>query len=117
MKARIIINGKDIYQLEKRTPAVIDIYENTCTVTITDGFHHSKVFYVKFDDRKHMRLKISSILDNGRLVFILLITTILFLMAFLNELFWVKIISFVPVLLALYLYYVRRKSFFLLEAF
>ncbi len=117
MKPRIIVDGKDIYLLEKTTPEIIEINKPVCVVSITDGFHYSKPFYISFEKKDHYRLKVSSILDNQRLFFILIITGLLFLLAFLNELWWMKFISFIPVLLGLYLYYIRRSAFFLLEAF
>lgn len=115
-KVRIVVNGTDIYELERNKPSVIDIQGPLCSITITDGFHHSKIFPLSFEKTSLHKLKVSTILDNGRLVFILLLTFILFILAFLNEIWFVKLVSFVPVILFLFFYYIKRRSFFLLEA-
>jgi hypothetical protein len=117
LKVRIILNGKDIYELQKNRPSVIEIFEPSCILTLTDGFHHSKRFQVNFKTKYVYRLKVSSILDNGRLIFLLLLTLFFFAMAILNELFWLKLVSFIPLILILYFYYIKRDSFFLLEAY
>ncbi len=111
------MNGKDIYELQKNTPSVIEVFESSCMLTLTDGFHHSKLFQVNFKAQNVYRLKVSSILDNGRMIFLLLLTLFFFAMAILNELFWLKLVSFIPLVLILYFYYIKRDSFFLLEAY
>lgn len=117
LKVRIVLNGKDIYELQKNTPSVIEVFEPSCMLTLTDGFHHSKLFQVNFKTQNVFRLKVSSILDNGRLLFLLILTVLFFVIAFLNELFWLKTLSFIPLVLLLYFYYIKRDSFFLLEAY
>jgi hypothetical protein len=117
LKVRIVVDGKDIYYFEKGKPALLQLYHPNCSIIITDGFHYSKPFHINFQNKDHYRLRISSILDNGRLSFIIMLTAILFLLAFLNELSWIKFLSFIPVIVFLYFYYINRKNFFLLEAF
>ncbi|MES1226717.1 MAG: hypothetical protein ABUT20_65185 [Bacteroidota bacterium] len=113
----MIVDGKDIYELKKGMPLVIEVFAETCSIILTDGFHHSNSLIINFNNSAVRRFKISSILDNQRIIFITAITIFFFILAFLNELFWLKIVSFLPLLLFLHLYYIKRNSFFLLEVF
>ena len=107
---RVIVNGKDIYELRPGRPRVISVSRKSQLVA-TDGFHISQSLEIFYDRPKTYHLKITCAIDNNQLVTGFVLMILFGLVGALSNILLLKVFSFFPVLYFLFWYYGKRKEF------
>ena len=108
---RVIVNGSEIYQLEKDSSVVIGLNNNRPQIVVTNGFHHSPCFEVTYKQMQVCYFKVVCALDDNMLAAGGLMLILFYLAGLTSGLIILQIASFLPVFYFLYMYYVNRKKF------
>lgn len=108
---RAIVNGSAIYQLEKNRSVVIAFATNMSTLVVTDGFHYTKPLKIRHHSRQVNYFTVVCAIDDDRLLAGAIVTTLLFLVGLTSGILFIRLISFVPIIYFLYLYYINRNNF------
>ena len=111
MKIRVIVNGMEIYPLEKDRPDVIFLTANRPKIVITDGYHFTKPLELVFHHIHTYYFKVVCAIDNYQLVAGAVLLLVLFLIGLLTGNVFIQAASFFPLLYFLFLFYVNRKEF------
>ncbi|HEX7903134.1 MAG TPA: hypothetical protein VF487_04575 [Chitinophagaceae bacterium] len=111
MRVRVIINNEKIYPLANDQPVVIPVDLNYPKVVVTDGFHFTKPLELVFKEPSYYRLDVSCAITDLQLMGGGFFLVLFYLLGFLTGIFFFKLISFVPILLFLFFYYINRKKF------
>jgi len=111
LSIRAIVNGTDIYPLPDSKPVVVTVNENNPSIVITDGFHFTKPVELVFHHLNTYYFKVVCIIDDMQLLAGSLLLVVLYLLGFFTGVLILKLISFLPILYFLFLYYINRKDF------
>jgi hypothetical protein len=115
-KVRAIVNGSAIYQLEKNRSVVIAFATNRSTLVITDGYHYTKPLQITHQPKQVNYFTVVCAIDDDRLLAGAIVTTLLFLVGLTSGILFIRLISFVPIIYFLYLYYINRNNFIQVKA-
>ncbi len=112
LNLKAVVNGKDIYTLASTKPVVITTQHNDITVVLTDGFHHSKPKKIFFREEVNTCcFKVSCAINDYYLLTCFLLLSAMYL----GGIYWninpLKILSFIPLLILVMIYYFNRKNF------
>lgn len=111
LKVRLVVNGTTIYPLPRNKPVVVSIPSNPSKIVVTDGFHITRPLEVSCSHRHIYYFKIVCGIENDQLIIGSLIVFLIFMMGATSGLLFLQLLSILPVLYFLYLYYVKRKEF------
>ena len=111
LNIRVIINGKDIYTLVPQKPVLISLNENNATLVATDGFHYTKALELFFPFPQTYQVKVECAIDNNLLITGVVLLVIFALVGLISDLALLRLLSFVPILYFLFLYYINRREF------
>jgi hypothetical protein len=114
-KVRVVVDGSKIYQLEKDSSIVIGCSNNRPRIVVTNGFHHSPCFEVMYNQMHVYYLNVVCALDDNLLAAGGLLIILLYLAGLTSGILLLKVISFLPILYFLYVYYINRKEFIQLK--
>lgn len=89
---------------------VIPCGQQVTTLIITNGFHHSRVVSVKCRPGIHF-YEVESFIDNVQLLTGLAMTLLFFGIYILSGIVFFMLFANVPLLIMLYLFYIKRNSF------
>jgi hypothetical protein len=110
LKLRIIVDNKDIYPLVNDKPVIIPVTNNHPKIVASDGYHFTKPLELDYKEPSYYTFSVTcaiediQLLGGGLLVFF-------YLLGFWTGVFILKLISFLPVIYFLFLYYFRRREF------
>jgi hypothetical protein len=107
----VVINGHFIYALVKNKPVVIDMPTNPCKVVVTDGFHITTPVELTYSPKHTRFFTIVCVIEDAQLLFGFAIVAILYAMGTTSGIIFFQLLSIVPVLYFLFLYYINRKKF------
>lgn len=113
LKLRVVVNGSQIYYLDKQKPVVIPIANNGSKLVASDGFHHSQPLQLNYGKKDVFYFTVGCIIEDDQLVVGIILLAVIYAMGFTSDILFMKLLSFVPVFYFLYLYYVNRKRFLL----
>jgi hypothetical protein len=111
LKIKAIVNGKNIYPLTNNRPVIIRVEENNPKVVITDGFHFTKPMELVYHHLNIYYFKVVCVIGDTQLIAGGLLLIILYLFGLYSGIFFIKLISFAPILFILIMYYINRKDF------
>jgi hypothetical protein len=111
LKVRVVVNDAQIYYLDNGMPVVIPITKNGSKLVASDGFHHTEPLQLNYQKKQTFYFNVGCIIDDDQLVAGTVILAVIYAMGFTSDILFMKMLSFVPVLYFLYLYYVNRKAF------
>ena len=111
LNIRVIVNEKEIYPLLANKPVVIETKEDSTLITITDGFHFTKHIKLDFRRPSFYKLNVVCAIDDLQLFTGVFLLASLYLLGLYTGLWPLKILSFLPLLYFLLVYYVNRKEF------
>ncbi len=115
MKVRVIVNNENIYSLNNDQPVVIPVDINYPRLVVTDGFHYSRPLELIYDEPSYYRLDVSCAINDLQLLGGAFFLVLFYLLGFATGVWIFKMLSFVPILLFLFYYYVNRKQFIQLK--
>jgi hypothetical protein len=111
LNIRVIVNGKDIYTLPPDKPVVISLSENKAKLVATDGYHITKPLELSYHLPHTYYLKVICAIDNNLLITGVVLLIIFSLVGLISNIAFLQVLSFVPVLYFLFLYYINRREF------
>ena len=111
LKLRVVVNGQQIYPLVKNKPVVIDMPTNPTKLVITDGFHITTPINVTYSQKHARYFTIVCVIEDAQLVVGFLLIAVLYAMGFTSGIVFLQVLSFIPILYFLFIYYINRKEF------
>jgi hypothetical protein len=109
---RVIVNDSYIYHLKPGDPLLLSISTaQQVTMVFTNGFHITPRLHIPCSAGKINRLLVGCLLEDEMLLAGFLLTALLFIIGAFSGLLLAQLLSFGPVIYALYLFYIRRKTF------
>jgi hypothetical protein len=111
LKVRVIVDNKEIYPLQTDDPVVIEVKENHTNIVVTDGFHYTKPIKLTYKRPSYYHFKVICAIDDFQLLGCIFTLALFYLLGFLTGVFFIKILSFLPIIYLLFAYYIDRKSF------
>ena len=111
LNIRVIVNGNDIYTLIPQKPVLIPLAANNAKLVATDGFHYTKALELAFPFPKTYHVKVECAIDNNLLITGVVLLVILAFVGLVSDVVFLRLLSFVPILYFLFLYYINRKEF------
>ena len=111
LNIRVIVNGKDIYTLIPKKPVLISLANSNAKLVATDGFHYTKTVELTFPFPQTYRVKVECAIDNNLLITGVVLLVIFALVGLVSDLALFRLLSFVPILYFLFLYYINRREF------
>lgn len=112
----MVINGKEIYWLQKNKPVVIPVTKNHPQIIATDGFHFTKPVYVEFRRSRMQRLKVVCRIDDDQLNGLIAVMIICSLVGAFSNIQVLKVLSFVPIFYFIYSFYIKRNEYIQIKA-
>ncbi len=85
-------------------------------VVVTDGYHFTKEFEVIFHHIHTYYFKVVCAIDDFQLWAGFSFLSISYMVGFFSGIFFLKLISFFPVVYFLFLYYINKKEFIQIQA-
>ncbi len=111
LHVRVIINDREIYPLLNDKPVVIEVKGDDVKVVVTDGFHFTRPLQLNFKEPSYYNFKIVAAINDLQLLGGSVLLVILYLLGFLTGIFILKLLSFLPLLYFIFLYYINRREF------
>jgi hypothetical protein len=116
LSVRVIVNGTHIYALSREQPAVIMLPKNHSRIVVSDGYHFTKPVEVGFHHMHTHHFKVACAIDDNILAAGALLLVLFYMVGLVSDIFILKVLSFLPILYFLYLYYINRKEFIKIKA-
>ena len=116
LNIRVIVNGQDIYTLPPDKPVVISLSANKAKLVATDGYHITKPLELSYHLPHTYYLKVICAIDNNLLITGVVLLIIFSLVGIISNIAFLQVLSFVPVLYFLFLYYINRREFIKIQA-
>ena len=104
------MNDHDIYEFREKRPVIISCAGNAMKLVVTNGFHYSRVVTVKCKPGFHF-YEVESFIDNIQLLTGLVMTFLFFGIYIFSGAILFMIFANVPLLMMLFIFYIRRKDF------
>ncbi len=108
---RVVVNGCEIYQLDRESSVVIGCSNNRPRIVVTNGFHHSPCFEVMYNQMQVYYFNVVCALDDNLLAAGSLLLVLLYVAGLTSGIVLLKVLSFLPIFYFLYIYYINRKEF------
>jgi hypothetical protein len=105
------VNNKDIYPLVNDQPVIIPVEYNYPKIVVTDGFHFSKPLELVYEEPSYYNFRVECAINDTQLLGGGFLLVFFYLTGFFTDVFILKLISFLPIVLFLILYYLKRKEF------
>jgi hypothetical protein len=84
---------------------------NPTRMVITDGYHITTPMELVYTVRPVRYFTVECAVEDGQLLFGFLMTAILYGMGFTSGLIFLQLLSTIPILYLLFIYYINRKEF------
>jgi hypothetical protein len=108
---RVVVNGNQIYQLDKEQSVVIPLENNRPQLVVTDGFHYTQSLEVACQRITTYYLKIICAIDDNLIAVGLVLWGLFYIVGLVSGILLLQALSFLPILYFLYYYYINREEF------
>jgi hypothetical protein len=108
---RVVVNGNQIYQLDKEQSVVIPLENNRPQLVVTDGFHYTQSLEVACQRITTYYLKIVCAIDDNLIAVGLVLWGLFYIVGLVSGILLLQALSFLPILYFLYYYYINREEF------
>ena len=108
---RIVVNGNQIYQLDKEQSVVIPLENNRPQLVVTDGFHYTHSLEVACQRITTYYLKIVCALDDNLIAAGMVLMALFYIVGLVSGILLLQALSFLPIIYFLYYYYINREEF------
>lgn len=115
LRIRVIVNGKNIYTIERNKVVVIPLANATSKIVATDGYHFTNPLEVACHQINTCCFKVVCAIDDNQLAVGVLLSVLFYAAGFTSDILIIKAISFIPVVYFLCVYYLRKGNFIQLE--
>ena len=114
LKLHVVVDDHDIYECREREPVVIKCTGEQTRLMVTNGFHSSRVVTVK-NNQGTSFFEVESFVDNMQLITGTAFTLFFFFIYILTGLHFFLFFANIPLLVVLYILYVRKRHFILVH--
>jgi hypothetical protein len=111
LRLKLVVNGTYIYALVKNKPIVVTIPTNPSRIVVTDGFHITRPLELTYSHTKTYYFQIVCGIEDGQLLAGAILAAILYMMGLTSGFLFLQLLSIVPILYFIFLYYINRKEF------
>jgi len=111
----VIVNDTQVYFFDKKKPLVIFV-SNGSKLVVSDGFHHSTPFHTCFATKNELRYRVALFAEDDQFIAGFVLLLIFYAMGLTSNILFMRIVSFVPILVFLYVYYIKKDKFLQLSA-
>jgi hypothetical protein len=115
LKIRVIVDGMVIYPLERGKPIVVSLKAARPRVVVTDGFHYTKPLELALQNLHVHYYKVVCTIEDDQLIFGAILLVLFYFAGLTSDLLFLKVLSFVPIVYFLLIYYRDRASFLQLK--
>ena len=115
LKIRIIVDGMFIYPLERGKPIVIPFKATRPRIVVTDGYHYTKPLELALQNLHVHYYKVVCTIEDDQLIFGVILLVLFYFAGLTSDLLFLKLLSFVPIVYFLLIYYRDRASFLQLK--
>lgn len=106
-----MIDEKLIYPIPKKQPLYLLYHKQALTLVATNGYHFTPRLQIPLQAGKVCRLSISCRINNDQLLTGFLTTILFYCTAFYSGWLLAQILSILPLLYGIYLFYGKRRQF------
>ncbi|HEX7847808.1 MAG TPA: hypothetical protein VF476_18540 [Chitinophagaceae bacterium] len=106
-----MVNGTAIFPLLNTEPVVIALMDDHPAIVVTDGFHITQPLELNFKEPSYYNFKLVCAISDLQLLGGFFLLAFLYLLGFFTGFFLLKLLSFTPILLFLFWYYINRRNF------
>jgi hypothetical protein len=92
-------------------PVIIPVTDDHPKIVVTDGFHITQPLELSFREPSYYYFKVVCAISDLQLLGGFFLLAFLYLVGFSTGLFIIKLLSFTPILLFLFWYYINRRKF------
>lgn len=110
-----MINDKEVYYLEKGKPTLVSM-EAGSTIVASDGFHLSTPLRLGQPKKEIFHVRIQCIMDDDQFIASAILVSITYVLGLTLDILLMKLLSFTPIIVFLYLYYGNRQKFLTVTA-
>jgi len=107
----MVVNGHAIYPLVRNKPIVVDMPTNPTKLVVTDGFHITTPVNVTYTKTYTRYFTVVCIIEDAQLIIGFILTLVLYAMGHTSGIIFLQLLSILPILYFLFLYYIKRKDF------
>lgn len=111
LNIRVVVDDKNIYMIEKKKLMLISLPADYSKIVVTDGFHYTKPLEIVHNNMYTYYCKIECAIDDAQLIVGTVILSLIYAAGLTSGIFFLKLLSFLPVFYFLFLYYINRKEF------
>ena len=111
LNIRVVVNDHSIFPLLNLEPVVIALSDDHPAIVVTDGFHITRPLELNFKEPSYYQFKLVCAISDMQLVGGFFLVAFFYLLGFFTGLFILKLISFAPILVFLFWYYINRRNF------
>lgn len=111
LRLRVVVNGMQIFPLEKSKPIVVPLKINRAQIVISDGFHYTHPINVVCPKSGIYKLHVYCTMEDEQLIIGLLLLILFYSAGITSDILLIKLLSFAPLLTFLYLYYIKRRDY------
>lgn len=108
---RVVVNGNQIYQLDKEQSVVIPLENNRPQLVVTDGFHYTHSLEVACQRITTYYLKIVCAIDDNLIAAGMVLMALFYIVGLVSGILLLQALSFLPIIYFLYYYYINREEF------
>ncbi len=110
LKLRLVVNGMHIYHLRKNKPILVTMPTNPSRIVVTDGFHITRPLELRYRQQV-AHFDIACAVNNDVLVGGAIFMLMFFAMGATSGVFVLQLFSLLPVIMLLFVYYIKRQAF------
>ena len=115
LKIRVIVDGMVIYPLERGKPIVVSLKAARPRIVVTDGYHYTKPLELALQNLHVHYYKVVCTIEDDQLIFGVILLVLFYFAGLTSDLLFLKILSFMPIVYFLLIYYRDRASFLQLK--
>ena len=111
LPVRVIVDNKEIYPLTGDKPVIIEVKDKHPRIVVTDGFHFTKPIELDYKVPSYYHFKVVCSIDDIQLMGNVFGLVLFYLVGFYTGNLVLKLLSFLPIFILLFAYYIDRKAF------
>jgi hypothetical protein len=106
-----------ICNLEKDQKIIIPAHSSHSKIVATDGFHYTNPIDVDHKDKRIRFVKVGCAIDDNLLITGLVLLVLFYIVGITSGIAFLTLLSVVPILYFLYLYYIKKHRFLHVELY
>lgn len=106
-----MVNGNRIYNLTRNQPVVIDMPTNPTRIVVSDGYHMTHPINLVYTVKPVRYYTIACVVEDAQLLVGFILMGIVYAMGLTSGIIFLQLLSVMPIVYLMYVYYFRRRKF------